>query len=230
MPRLTADLSIVSDAVLPSGVVPRPAGHHPNPTSEHARLTNTPAGRARSATRRAWRSAPSTGRRSALGFGHHAAVSDSIEPTRDDWLAALDATTRSRAESLRNTFARLGADDPEGWARSEIQENIAQLGRFVFLRGVWREIERWRDSDAVARLFEEASDEAIELARQVVARAALDVALGIVQLLDNEGDIDTAGFCRVGFWWSVSSTANRPVALLDAPPECSPDRPSQHRG
>ncbi len=41
------------------------------------------------------------------------------------------------------------------------------------------------------RSFEEASDEAIELARQVVARAALDVASGIVQLLDNEGDIES---------------------------------------
>jgi len=118
-------------------------------------------------------------------------VSEFVWPTWSEWLAALDATTRSRAESLRDTFARLGADEPEEWARSQVQENIAQLGRFVFLRAVWREIERWRDPDAVAGLAEGASDEAIELAAQAAARAALDVASGIVQLIDNEEDIES---------------------------------------
>jgi hypothetical protein len=114
-------------------------------------------------------------------------VTDSIHPTWDAWLAALDAPTRSRAASLRDTFARSGAGDPEGWGSSEVDENIPQLGRFVFLRAVWREIERWRDHDAVARLSEDASDEAIQLA----ARAAFDVASAIVQLIDNEEDIDS---------------------------------------
>ncbi|MEV6239410.1 hypothetical protein [Lentzea sp. NPDC051838] len=38
---------------------------------------------------------------------------------------------------LRDKFAALGADDPEGWASSEISENIPQLARFRFLRGMW---------------------------------------------------------------------------------------------
>lgn len=118
-------------------------------------------------------------------------MSDLVEPTWDEWLTGLDAATRSRAVSLRDTFARLGADEPSAWARSQIDENIAQLGRFVFLRAVWREIERWRDHDAVARLCGDASDEAVRLATRVAARTAFDVAAGIVQLIDSEEDIES---------------------------------------
>jgi len=119
-------------------------------------------------------------------------MSDVIEPSWDEWLATLDATTRPRAESLRDTFARLAADEPEAWARSEIDENIAQLGRFIFLRAVWNEIERWRDREAVSRFCEGASDEAIEVAARVAARAAFDVAAGIVQLIDDEQDLESS--------------------------------------
>jgi hypothetical protein len=83
------------------------------------------------------------------------------------------------------------AAEPEGWARSQIGENIAQLGRFVFLRAVWREIERWRDRNAVANLAEEASDEAIDVAARITARAAFDVAFSIVQLIDDAEDTES---------------------------------------
>ena len=39
---------------------------------------------------------------------------------------------------LTGLFRKLGAPDPEGWARSQIEENINQLGRFLFLRQAWR--------------------------------------------------------------------------------------------
>jgi hypothetical protein len=118
-------------------------------------------------------------------------MSQFVWPTWDQWLTGLDATTRSRAESLRDTFVRLGADEPEGWARSEIGEDIPQLGRFVFLRAVWREIERWRDPEAVANLVPDASDDAIEVAAGMAALAAFDVALSIIQMLDNEEDTES---------------------------------------
>jgi hypothetical protein len=118
-------------------------------------------------------------------------MSHFVWPTWDQWLAELDGTTRSRAESLRDKFLCLGADEPERWARSEIGEKIPQLGRFVFLRAVWREIERWRDPDAVANLVQGASDEAIEVAARTAARAAFDVALSIVQMLDNQEDTES---------------------------------------
>jgi hypothetical protein len=52
------------------------------------------------------------------------------------------------AEYLRlaEQFRAAGAQDREGWARSEVGEHIAYLARFCFLRSLWpREIDRWRD-------------------------------------------------------------------------------------
>lgn len=41
--------------------------------------------------------------------------------------------------SLNALFERLGCDDPESWARSQIDEGINQLGRFLFIREAWAE-------------------------------------------------------------------------------------------
>lgn len=41
---------------------------------------------------------------------------------------------------LTKLFQKLGADDPESWARSEIMENIPQLARFLFLRSAWENV------------------------------------------------------------------------------------------
>jgi hypothetical protein len=58
----------------------------------------------------------------------------------------------SEVERLTEVFKRLGADDPEGWARSQISEGINQLGRFVFLKQAWSNIidendSSWIDSE-----------------------------------------------------------------------------------
>jgi hypothetical protein len=39
---------------------------------------------------------------------------------------------------LIEIFRIAGAHDPEGWARSEATEDIAQLARYLFLRAAWR--------------------------------------------------------------------------------------------
>ena len=41
-------------------------------------------------------------------------------------------------QELTALFRKLGADDPEGWARSQIRENIPQLARFLFLKQAWK--------------------------------------------------------------------------------------------
>ena len=41
---------------------------------------------------------------------------------------------------LTALFRKLGACDPEGWARSQIEEGIPQLARFLFLRQAWRAV------------------------------------------------------------------------------------------
>lgn len=57
--------------------------------------------------------------------------------------AHLAPEDRTRAESLAETFARLGAGEPEAWALSEVEDGIPQLARFIFLRRLWRGAEEW---------------------------------------------------------------------------------------
>jgi len=49
-------------------------------------------------------------------------------------------------EELTALFRTLGANDPEGWARSQVEEGIPQLARFLFLRQAWRRIVNEDDS------------------------------------------------------------------------------------
>jgi hypothetical protein len=43
-----------------------------------------------------------------------------------------------RVEDLVEFFTKLGAKDPEAWARSEAEEGIPQRARFLFLRQAWK--------------------------------------------------------------------------------------------
>ena len=63
-----------------------------------------------------------------------------------------------KLQKLTKVFDRLGAADPESWARSEIEEGIPQLGRFVFLRALW---------DTVLRYPPESRELAIDVAREL---------------------------------------------------------------
>lgn len=59
----------------------------------------------------------------------------------------------ARLSELTARMEQLGADDPAGWARSEIQENIAQQARYLFLRRLWPEaIDGWRDPAVISRV------------------------------------------------------------------------------
>ncbi|MSU59914.1 MAG: hypothetical protein EXS35_17395 [Pedosphaera sp.] len=43
-------------------------------------------------------------------------------------------------QELAAHFRALGAYDPDGWARSQVEEGIPQYARFVFLRQAWQSI------------------------------------------------------------------------------------------
>lgn len=61
----------------------------------------------------------------------------------------LPTGARERARQLLGAFSQLGCDDPEGWARSEIGEDIPQLARYRFLRTLWPQvIDSWHDGIA----------------------------------------------------------------------------------
>lgn len=43
-------------------------------------------------------------------------------------------------DELTALFARLGAQNPAAWARSQIEEGTPQLARFLFLREAWKRV------------------------------------------------------------------------------------------
>ena len=54
-------------------------------------------------------------------------------------IATLDAEQKARFDALVGRLRALGAADPEGWALSEVQENIPQTTYFLLLRAIWRD-------------------------------------------------------------------------------------------
>jgi hypothetical protein len=46
----------------------------------------------------------------------------------------------SKLQQLTRQFELAGAADPSSWAQSEIDDNIPQLARYLFLRQAWRQV------------------------------------------------------------------------------------------
>jgi len=61
------------------------------------------------------------------------------------------AQNRHLIEKLAERFRVLGAQQPENWARSEVEEGIPQLARFLFLRQAWTQIVSESDPSWIAR-------------------------------------------------------------------------------
>jgi hypothetical protein len=61
-----------------------------------------------------------------------------------DAFESLDGEQLRRAAVLAEHFRELGAGDPEGWAVSEVEDDIPQLARFLFLRRLWRGAWQWK--------------------------------------------------------------------------------------
>ncbi len=110
-------------------------------------------------------------------------------------------------QDLTDLFRKLGARDPEGWARSQIQEHIPQLARFLFLRQAWRLVIKdgdfaWiaaaRGSDpsgpagsigpAIDQLLAAGCSE-VDLS-QVVRNMQRRLLAGLCYLLDDPGDLE----------------------------------------
>ena len=62
--------------------------------------------------------------------------------------AHLDAEQRGQAEALAERFRAAGAEQPEAWAASEVEDDIPQLARFLFLRRLWRAAGEWKQPPA----------------------------------------------------------------------------------
>ncbi|MEM9036386.1 MAG: hypothetical protein AAGD18_17435 [Actinomycetota bacterium] len=63
---------------------------------------------------------------------------------------------------LSEVFRQFGADDPEDWARSQMQEGIPQLGRFLFLTACWSTINEDGDTAWIDRVLDEVTPDSDE--------------------------------------------------------------------
>jgi len=62
----------------------------------------------------------------------------------ENWLEVLDTETKIKTIKLIEGFKEMGCSDPESWARSEINENIA-IEEFPW--GIINEPEKWIERD-----------------------------------------------------------------------------------
>ena len=110
-------------------------------------------------------------------------------------------------QELSEIFRKLGARDPEEWARSQLKENIPQLARFLFLRQAWKLvigendlawISKMRQIDtkepggdigpAITRLLGGSGGET-DLTR-IVRIMQWKLLFGLCYLIDDPGDIE----------------------------------------
>lgn len=70
--------------------------------------------------------------------------------------------TPMNTKALTKLFEQLGAPDPEEWARSQVDEGIPQLARYLFLRQAWRSVVGDNDSHWIDSAIASASSRADE--------------------------------------------------------------------
>jgi hypothetical protein len=119
-------------------------------------------------------------------IGQSGAMTEWWDLSWDDWLASLDDDARQRAVALRDKFAAYGADEPESWVQSEVQNDVAQLARFLFLSATWRRMEWAVDEALNSNTAAELRAAGCDMAKieQVVKSAVLDVSSNLCYLLD----------------------------------------------
>jgi hypothetical protein len=116
-----------------------------------------------------------------------------------------------KLEKLIEIFTKLGARDPEQWARSEAEEGIPQRARFLFLRQAWKLVVDENDETWIAKAEEQsrsrpnqpgaaigpalerliASGASNEDLTTVVRVKQWELLAALCYLLDDPGDIES---------------------------------------
>jgi len=126
------------------------------------------------------------------------------------------------SESLNALTERMrahGASDPEGWARSELSEDIPQEARFLFLRSLWADTINGLTPQAALKLPAAqrlvAAGASIDDVVTVMRAAAYEAAFGVVMRLD-EGEDSSAPDDSPG--WTLMETRGDTLTgrLMDA--------------
>ncbi|MGF1424972.1 hypothetical protein [Kitasatospora sp. LaBMicrA B282] len=126
-------------------------------------------------------------------------------------LADLPPAQHAEADALRARFAALGADDPEGCARSEIAEDQPHLARYLLLRTLWRTVidncgrPTGLEQSPVGRRLLDAGADRADLARfaREVAYEALFLTL---EELDGGGGQHAGQDAGPAVGWSLQET------------------------
>jgi hypothetical protein len=95
-------------------------------------------------------------------------------------------------------MTELGAPDPAAWARSEINDNIPQQARYLFLRNIWPQfIDRYADEKVIRRIPATARllDAGASMADLALAlrSVAYETAFAVVDRVDEGWDPDAPG-------------------------------------
>jgi hypothetical protein len=113
-------------------------------------------------------------------------TNDFLQSWKRRRIESLAASDREAFEELTAWFQAKGASEPGDWAFSEIREDIAQAARFLFLRGVWRNMQEASsqalEGEVGRKLVRDGAD-ASQL-RRLVQQALYSLAFGLVFLLD----------------------------------------------
>ena len=133
-------------------------------------------------------------------------------------------------QELIALFQKLGARDPSAWARFQINENIPQLARFLFLRQAWKLVvgdndSTWLDEMRQANPNGPGGDAVAAIARLLAAGGREDdltklvrvmqwrLLFGLCQLLDDPGTIESE---VRDFAWRLFRVDedDRPIAIM----------------
>lgn len=131
---------------------------------------------------------------------------------------------------LTALFRKLGAQDAAAWARSQINENIPQLARFMFLRQAWKLVLNDNDSSWIDQMRQVDSDkpggDAGPAITRVLAAGGQEDDLtkivrvmqwrllsGLCQLLDDPGNIENEASDIAWRLFQVDE-GDRPIAIM----------------
>jgi hypothetical protein len=104
-----------------------------------------------------------------------------LERRQRDVIASLSEAGGRQLTELTERLRVAGARDPQSWALSEVREDIAQMTRFLFLRGVWRRMQSCADEALTSSLGNKlrrdgaGEDDLHEFVQQALGRLAFDV-------------------------------------------------------
>lgn len=133
-------------------------------------------------------------------------------------------------QELTALFQKLGAQNPGAWARSQINENIPQLARFLFLRQAWKLVvndndSSWIDEIRRANPNKPGGDANPVIERLLAAGANEDdltklirvmqwrLLFGLCQLLDDPGTIESE-VCDIAWRLFQVDESDHPIAIM----------------